>query len=1347
MAKELKVFISADASQAIKGMEGFTDSLSKMQKDVINASNNVDAAQQKHINNLTDKSAADEYAKSIVTLDKNTEKLLQRMQKEIGIMNQNGATVKDLQKEYTKLGKVLNSLQLGQGNQDTKAINELKAWQNVIQDEIKSMQGGGLDLNSQQSQISFYEAIGDKVSIAREQLSIYEKQLKRTIATTGLGSEETQKLVTTYKNQAKELEKLEKQSKKTDGRIKNLITSFVSAQAIVYAVQKAFNLLRTAIVDWSAAAAAAEETANLFNTTFSQLAASANNVASQLASSMGTATSTMQQALGLFGDLAMGYDQSQAAALEFAKTAATATLDIISFKNITGDTTEVMQASASGLAGNFENLRKYGYIITQAEIKTRLQQKGLDKLTGSALQFAKVQETLNIILEKSENAQGDMIKTLDSSENLTRRVHEANKALSENLGRGINSVLNPLKRVWLDIAESINKAATAQELYNSGQKNIRVYDIHNNADDREDFRDRALQVEGTMSSMNFFNGAPGVFSYYITSEEKFLENIKEVMTIFDASATDVINLLTEYNVEVTDSIRNGLIATERIIKNEQEIEKAAEEAAKQFSNLKDNSVNFLDSLASIAGVSMGKDYGASIAGVEMDTTGTRNLIQKWLEDGVNEAVSSLSSSAWQDFASLTDVVFGGQDAELSSLEAKAEAFVSIYELIYNAITTGTAELENSDALLSQIVESWKSVNAEIEAINAEAERLTKYEGALTDAQSSVTSTNDSLAKLGLSDKEAAAYDIEKQRSEALSYAATQEEIDALNAVFNSLVESSNALYDAQDKLAKQEEYNSLIESARTGLNDARNENIKLGMNDRQSAAYDIALERSAAVKSAIDNGASDSEIAALVDIFDKWLKENEKYYDRLADTAVSDYFAGFSNSADVTYTYAGFGGNTAAQDAYNQAMKEGIESFNELKKELDDLGYSSEDLADIQSQAYEEIRNAAIDAGNAASAQASQDMWSGVFGNGMSALGEVGSLISSITDAASLAGGPLAILVDQLISLVSQTQLMAEITTLLSDAFVPVLDAFLKPLVPFIQSLGMVLQDLLYSALNPFYELMLSLGEILTMTVELLNPILEMIRTVSDYIGDYLYPIFAALSDLFSVLIEPLSVILTLLGDILLPILNLLTPVLDALAYAFTFVYAVINVVVNFVVDVFKWFVGTIVSFFTGMYNAIVNTLKKINILGWKPFGGLKTINDKQYQDWADINPFTNAQDNWDKAFDLLDKNNKINMEIADNTAQGTDISQLEKVYEAGLISASEFEALVAEETGQNYHYKDDILSSSAQYVQNQTSTTISYGSVTININGYDGDARTLAREVKGILERDAKNPTFDMVG
>ena len=80
-----------------------------------------------------------------------------------------------------------------------------------------------------------------------------------------------------------------------------------------------------------------------------------------------------------------------------------------------------------------------------------------------------------------------MERTLDSTANVARRVTEANKELMENMGDSLNKVLTPLRRMWLDIADTINKANRAQEEFASGSKNITVYDIHGNEEDRDDF--------------------------------------------------------------------------------------------------------------------------------------------------------------------------------------------------------------------------------------------------------------------------------------------------------------------------------------------------------------------------------------------------------------------------------------------------------------------------------------------------------------------------------------------------------------------------------------------------------------------------------------------------------------------------------------------------------------------------------------------------------------------------------------------------------------------------------------------------------------------------------------------
>ena len=117
------------------------------------------------------------------------------------------------------------------------------------------------------------------------------------------------------------------------------------------------------------------------------------------------------------------------------------------------------------------------------------------------------------------------------------------------------------------------------------------------------------------------------------------------------------------------------------------------------------------------------------------------------------------------------------------------------------------------------------------------------------------------------------------------------------------------------------------------------------------------------------------------------------------------------------------------------------------------------------------------------------------------------------------------------------------------------------------------------------------------------------------------------------------------------------------------------------------------------------------------------------------------------QALSLLDDINRNTMETAENTSQQPDLRDLEKVYERGLISAGEFEGLVAEKLGKEYRRSDDILAYSGQYVERQNrNTSISYGNVTIEINGFNGDARSLAKEIKRILDRDNANPTFDMV-
>ena len=408
-----------------------------------------------------------------------------------------------------------------------------------------------------------YELSGNAADAYRKQLSLLSREYQKmvtvspgSVVTAALGyrieSTETD-LNTTLRREAEMQKEAAKAADKhtsaivkQESSMKSLISSFVSASAIYSLASRALSAFMNVMQDSAELAAEAEETLNLFNVTFESTGSVARNTAAEISSSLGIAQSSAQEALGMFGSLAQGYGETQSASLDFAEEAVRTTLDLISFRNITGDVNTIMSEFSSGLVGNYENFRKWGIVITANEVNARLMAKGLSGLTGESLQLAKIQETLNIVQERSGNAMGDMERTLDSTANVARRVTEANKELMENMGDSLNKVLTPLRRMWLDIVDTINKANRAQEEFASGSKNISVYDIHGNEEDRKDFNS---SVSGALSS--YYEARLSSSS----SPEEYAEMWDEIYSIaikFSASFEDIVTAVDSETTALTD---------------------------------------------------------------------------------------------------------------------------------------------------------------------------------------------------------------------------------------------------------------------------------------------------------------------------------------------------------------------------------------------------------------------------------------------------------------------------------------------------------------------------------------------------------------------------------------------------------------------------------------------------------------------------------------------------------------------------------------------------------------------------------------------------------------------------
>lgn len=1115
---ELKIRIEGDATGATKALEDVKNSSDFTWKSISQLINNLQKVDKALLNGTA--TAED--------LDKAQRQLVNSFERFANSAIAGGNEVS----AYNDIIKKANSVvqKLDANIQSANLSEPFKAAAKSVQqykDELSATQAKAENTLARNKAT----ALGDNYTLYSLDYKELDSQLTRILQKEGKVTAESQKLA----NQMVKLKASMDKAGKTDlgTRMKNLAASFISAQAAVWAIQKAFAILKKVMVDSAAAASKAEETANLFNTTFSNIEGTANNVASNLSSSLGVATSSAQQMIGLFGDLAMGYGQTQTAALDFADQAVKTGLDIISFKNLTGDTTELLQSMASGLAGNFENFRKWGIIVTQTEIKQRLAKKGLDKLTGSAYQYAKVQETLAIVQEKSKNATGDMAKTLESTENINRRLGEANKELLESMGSGINEILNPVKKAWIGIATEINKATKAQKEYAAGSKNIQIYDIANNEKDRKSFAsDIKLGADTRIFGYASLDNNDVAMS-------NFIENAKKQMVIYNATAEETIKVIKE-SVTLNwkgqlDEISRELREFGETLKKENDAIASLETRRSALESANSSARNFLDSLNGITGVNTNVNIAPYSSEVFTRSDNLANVAQNGLarnlEQAIQQAIASLDSSTWEEFADPIKLALG-EITEDKGIESKLDAIKSVYELIYNEHLKDGKLTEQESADLEHIASLYKEIQDK-----------QKKNASFSSALESVTKLDksDKLETLGKSDKDLELFNLKniKEAAEAIGLTINQQE--ELDKAYKQAKATIEEYYEAQEKMEKQKEF------------DAWNKKIsQFGMSEREIQYADL--------KEGKDNG---------------------------------------------TYT----------NDEYEK-----IKSYMDEYFSLEDAEAKAQEFQSLIDSSFGEAIN--------------------IFKQMSSSMGWVGMLME----------------------LVSQTEAYQELMSVLTDSILPVLNAFLEPLLP-------------------------------------------MIKMAGDYI-------------------------MTITQAVLIP----LFPVLKKIAWVATFVIGILNVAYGFVADVIKKIVGTIQYGILTVYNWIVRTLQKINIFGWKPFGWMSEADTSQAQDWMNTDIMGNAKDRLNEMNKHLASIDAMTMDIKDNTDKSPDISAYQEMFSKGILSFSEYTALVSKANGRNY---DNVYTyqGSEYYKGSGGSTNINYGGIEIRIDGSNLNADQIAEKVQKKLE------------
>ena len=564
--------------------------------------------------------------------------------------------------------------------------------------------------------------LGNTVNQLKSDYAAYYAQLLKVIALYGVESEEAQNLAQKLNTLDGQIKDLSTQTTATTKRIGNLIKNFVSAQMIVWAIRKAFTSITTTLKEASEAASEAEETYNLFITTFENASITAEQTASRLSNALGIANSTAQETLGTFGDLAAGYGATDKEALEFAETATEVAMDIVSYKNISGDLSTTMQSLSSGLAGNVENFRKLGYVMTQAEVKAKLQQKGLDKLTGSALQYAQIQARLEILQEKSVKAQGDMIKTLDSTENVTRRLNESWLEWKENLGSTVNVVLTPMKRWLNEILTISNKVTSAMKEINGGEFTVKVEQVATGEQLEKIVKNLFAKSNG--SGSDFWRRVEEAVLGVSATDVSNVTG-KEASDVALAVGTDiekVIKIIDESSYFISEEEKKNARAIYQQEKADAEKRQKKEDAKNEAISAIQSAMSFIDNLNSINGV-YGDDSSLSrrLANTQNGVVNITSL-EGDTQTVVDNLLKNLSSASASSFVSALDIALGREDTE-SMLEAKLSSVEEVYEALWNEFYSSGEELtEWQKGALEETLELAKSLNGQIEDLNKEAER-------------------------------------------------------------------------------------------------------------------------------------------------------------------------------------------------------------------------------------------------------------------------------------------------------------------------------------------------------------------------------------------------------------------------------------------------------------------------------------------------------------------------------------------------------------------------------------------------------------------------------------------------
>lgn len=1166
MAK-LNIELVADAQKMLGGLNQSTESASTLFKKLVEGEDVAADFSQALDRDLA--VAADKAGTKLKSLENQLKELLKYQEKsrlafgdsseeylafanavgiakdEIAKINKANREASEAEKAYAEeLARVEEMTRQLIAQMNADALEEFAGAIDDINRSMREME----KLEKKNTDLGFMILTGDNLGVAKMQLKDYEATLREVIAETGINSKETQIAYEAYQAQLVVVERLTPSTEKlakanntlsssynkmntaSGGALSKLISiagNIFKFQLLMGPITAAVRGFKQTITDSVKASAEAEQTFNKLATVFNTIATSATRAAEAIASTLGVSKSTSASALSTVGDLLQAQGMGTSESLSTATSWVSQFYDIINFKDLNMDLVEFAQNFMSGAAGNLRNFRTFGSIVKESAVNARLAAKGLDQLTGSQLELAKMTTRAEMALEQQANAMGATQREWDSMLSVNRRMAEAQKQIEENLGSWLNKALKPVKTIWTEILETINDAvASSKELPQfkdnvGGASPAVLHSREANADLWE--RESRLNVGGWANLFGMLSEATDPTE--ITQLEKNLrvqsKAIVKMFVDFGLTVDEGIEALKEdYQIMGTltddwygdlDIFGNFIAALGRYgewgkrLLGRSDWETETENTGSAFDAL----IESLSNLTGVGNISVATEFNAN-----SHSSFAQQLAAEVRTAGI-QAFNNIKATDLSEFVSAVDLALGEVD-ESGMVAAKAETIKSLYTILFNQFVQDKTLEENAD-LLSRIANYYKEMTSEV----------VQSTGVVASMQQTGAGYEVQLAQVGMTDEQKALDNLRREY-EKLKAEALPEEIEDLGKEYENAEHILLALHNAQKKYndgledeanekERIEQYEAAIKSMNESLADYANQVGQIGMTSEQKALDDlrIAYEKQIA---ALDITQEEEE--KLTELYERQRRaltdlqtKQKEYNDRInAQASAYNTVGGAQQSLldrAITKDYMSRGirvqGETFSNPNANQAMvfleyNKSIQKLNEDLALLDTyvndagetvfdfgggIGYTAKEIEDIlEGELLVSLKDLADSAKEAAVT------WEDIYKEANPFANEV-NVFNNGKEASEggIGGGIWALLIE----LLKNTEAFQTLVSMFKDTFVPILDAILKPLMPVLKMFTAFFDNLDWELA---FDIMKIIAEILAGTLFVIKAAINTIEAV-----------------------------------------------------------------------------------------------------------------------------------------------------------------------------------------------------------------------------------------------------------